>query len=288
MKPAQVVSIIIIFDQLRKEKLERLLEGIKSQDYRGKKEVILIHESDTPLEPPSLSLPVRYLNVPAKRGIPFNRNQGIKEAKGDIIVFIDDDCWVHEKWLSSLVEPLKDKSILAVTSGTKIPPSNLLGDSIAALGFPGGGSIGFENVWNVENGYTNHLAVGNCALRKTLFDSIGMFDETLRFGAEDAEFSHRLEKAGIPIKYASEGYAFHEARISMGSFIRWQLRRGRANYHFKKKVGPVGKFVKLRFWSAKNTLRLNKNYRLPLIIGLMGMSFTLQQLGYVQERWRDG
>ena len=283
------ISIIIIFDQFRQEKLERLLQGIKAQDYQGKKEIILIHESDEPRECPKLLIPVRYVTIPAKRGIPFNRNQGINKARGDIIVFIDDDCWVHETWLSSLIAPLDDKAISVITSGTKIPPSNFLGNSIAALGFPGGGTLGFEKVWRVSpQGFTNHLAVGNCALRRTLFDKVGFFDESLTFGAEDAELSHRLEKADIPIKYIPQAYAFHEARTTWKSFVRWQLRRGRANYHFKKKVGGVGSFVKLRLWSAKNIMKQNCNIRLPFILFLLSASFTLQQLGYLTERWRYG
>jgi GT2 family glycosyltransferase len=206
---------------------------------------------------------------------------------GSIIVYIDDDCWVQEKWLKSLVEPLLlDAKLMAVTSATKIPRANFLGDCISALGFPGGGSLGFEKVWRVtSDGYTNHLAVGNCALRREVFEKIGRFDEEMKNGAEDAELSVRLERGGFPIKYVPEGFAFHEARTTWKSFVKWQIRRGRANYHFKRKVGSVVGFVKLRLWSAKNIFLANKfNWRLPFIFGLLGASFVLQQWGY----WKEG
>ena len=281
-----LISVVVIFDKLRKEKLDRLLGSIKDQIKEYPAEILFIHESYSPLQPPEFSLPIRYFNIPEKQGIPFNRNQGIKYAQGDIIVFIDDDCWVQEKWLSSLVKPLfQDSKLFAVTSGTKIPSSNFLGNCISSLGFPGGGSLGFEKMWIVSaDNFTNHLAAGNCALRRTVFDKIGFFDESLKLGAEDAELSHRLEQASIPIKYVPEGHAFHEARTTLRSFVRWQLRRGRANYHFKKKVGKVASFVKLRVWSAKNILRENKtNPRLPIVVGLLAASAALQQLGYVLE-----
>lgn len=285
-----LISIIIICDQLRMEKLTRLLESMKEQLSIYPAEVLLLHESNRPLPSPSLPLPVRYLTIPEKQGIPFNRNQGIRAVRGEIIVFIDDDCWVQEKWLTSLVEPLlADDSLLAVTGGTRVPPSNFLGDCIAALGFPGGGSLGFEKVWKVSSaGLTNHLSVGNCALRRAVFKRIGDFDESMKSGAEDTEFSFRLEQAGMPIKYVPEAYANHEARTTWKEFARWQLRRGKANYHFKKKVGKVGEFVKLRAWSAKNVIKENINPRLPVIVGLLGMSAALQQLGYLQEKWKQG
>lgn len=284
------LSIIVICDKIREAKLVRLFDSIKFQIAKYHAEIVLIHESNAPVTLPKFPLKVKYVPIPAGRGIPFNRNQGIKHAVGNIIIFIDDDCWVAPNWLPSLVQPfLENKRLLAVTSGTKVPPSDFLGDCIAALGFPGGGSLGFEKMWKVSQGFTTHLAVGNCALRKEIFGTVGLFDESMKLGAEDAEFSWRLEKAGILIKYVPEAYAFHEARTTLSSFVRWQLRRGRANYHFKKKVGKIGSFVKLRLWSAKNILRQNStSIKLPFIVVLLAASFILQQSGYFRERWEYG
>ena len=282
------ISIIIICDKIRTEKLNRLLAGLKPQLSRRQAEVLLVHETNQAAALPSLACTVRHLPIPPHRGIPFNRNQGIRGARGEIIVFIDDDCWVPQKWLASLIHPIqKNKRVWATTGGTRVPQSNFLGDCIAALGFPGGGSLGFEKMWKVVNGLTNHLSVGNCALRREIFDKVGFFDESLKLGAEDAEFSVRLEKKRILINYVPEAYAFHEARSTLTSFFRWQLRRGRANYHFKKRIGNVGGFVKLRMWSAKNSLKQNGvSLKLPFIVGLLGVSFIVQQSGYLLEQWR--
>ena len=290
MDTKQLVSIIVIFDVFRQEKIIRLLESMRPQLDMYPTEILLLHESNIPVAAPTLPIPVRYITIAEKQGIPFNRNQGLDHARGDFIVYIDDDCWVQENWLKSLIEPLlQDASLMAVTSGTKIPPSNFLGDCISALGFPGGGSLGFDKVWKVsKGGFTNHLAVGNCALHREIFSKVGVFDETMKNGAEDAEFSVRLERAHLPIKYVPEGYAFHEARTTWNDFVRWQLRRGKANYHFKKKVGGVGSFVSLRVWSAKNIVRHNIfNWRLPVILSLQGSSLVLQHIGYIQEKRKN-
>ncbi len=286
------ISIIIIFDKFREEKINRLLNSIKPQLNSWDHEILLVQESnaDTISILPKLPIKVRHLTVPEKQGIPFNRNQGIKKSKGDIIIFIDDDCWVQEKWLSSLLSPLEENhELLAVTSGTKIPPSNFLGNCISALGFPGGGSLGFEKVWKVSaEGFTDHMAAGNCAMRKEIFGRIGLFDEAMKYGAEDAELSHRLAKNNILIKYAPDAYAFHEARTTWNSFFHWQLRRGKANYHLRKKISRIKPFLKLRAWSATNVLRHNfTNVKLPVIVTLLGASFVLQQAGYVAEAFRN-
>ena len=283
------ISIIIIFDVFREKKINRLLLSLKSEIQSLDCEVLLVQESNKPFNLPPMPIKVRHIPIEEKGGISFNRNQGIKHAKGEIIVFIDDDCWVRKGWLKSLINPLaSNQEILAATSGTKIPSSNFLGNCISALGFPGGGSLGFEKVWRVSNGFTNHLTVGNCALRRTIFIQTGLFDETMKSGAEDAEFSFRLEKLKIPIKYVPEAFAFHEPRTKMKEFVRWQLRRGRANYQFKKKVGKINTFVKLRLWSAKNIVKENiLNPGLPVILFLLCLSFSLQQLGFLREKFRN-
>ena len=287
------VSIIIIFDKIRKRKLQRLFNSMKDELSlcTFSTEVLLVHESSAAYPPKKddLPIPVRYINVTPKQGIPFNRNRGIDAARGDILVFIDDDCWVQPQWLRSLVQPLlDDPSLYITTSGTKIPSSNIVGDSISALGFPGGGSLGFTKVWKVsKEGFTNHLAAGNCAMRRSLLYKVGTFDETMKSGAEDAELSFRIENASIPIKYVENGFAYHEARSTFSSFVKWQLRRGKANYQFKQKVGSVSGFIKLRLWSAKNILVHNiMNWRLPLIFFFLGLSFVLQQVGFLMEKRR--
>jgi len=282
-------SIVIITDRIRYNKLSRLLSSIKPQldSTKHKIEILLLHESNKELSAPDLPVKVKYINIKEKQGFSYNRNRGISNAKHSIIIFIDDDCWVQDNWLNSLLMPFEnDPNILATTSGTHIPRSNFLGDCISALGFPGGGSIGFSKMWKVsKNGFTNHLTVGNCALRKSLFKIVGLFDESMKSGAEDAEFSFRMEKVKIPIKYVKKAYAFHEARTTLKEFIKWQLRRGRANYQFKQKVGPIEKFIKLRLWSTRNIFKKNlTNPALPIIFLLLGLSFILQQYGFILEK----
>tara|TARA_Y100000034_G_C6830643_1_gene374894 strand:+ start:301 stop:1155 length:855 start_codon:yes stop_codon:yes gene_type:complete len=282
-----MISIVIIIDKVRPA-LNRLFNSLKDQLKEYETEVLLIHESETKVTLPNFDIDIKYHNIKPKQGFSYNRNKGLEFAKGEIIVFIDDDIWVHKDWLKNLVSPiLNDSLIYAVTSGTVIPKSNLIGDSISALGFPGGGSLGFENVWKVDgDGFTDHICVGNCALRRKIFDIVGKFDESMKSGAEDAEFSFRMDQKGIKIKYVKEAYAFHEARDKFIPFIKWQLRRGRANFQFKKRVGNVKGFIKLRMWSAFNILKVNKyNWRLPFIILFLGLSFMLQQIGFFLEKF---
>lgn len=280
-----LASVIIVFDKLRPS-LFSLLDSIKCQKADFAFEIVLV--SEVRLDPSCKKRlkDCRIIEVPAGKGIPFNRNQGIKHARGRIIAFVDDDCLAEKGWLSGIVAQFSNPEVLAVMGRVIVPKSGFFGDSVSALGFPAGGSIGFEKIWHVSpEGFTNHLSTCNCAVRKSVLDGIGGFDESLMLGTEDAELSSRLEKKGVLVKFAPKAIVSHGARDSLRSFAGWQLRRGRANFHFRKKVGKVSGFVMLRFWSSKNIVQTYLfDPKIFLIIPLLVLSFLLQQTGFMLEK----
>lgn len=282
------VSIIIIFDQIRKE-LFPLLNQIRIQMKNLKEysfEVVLIHESNKKLKPLSEFKGFKYVNIPEKRGFSFNRNKGLENAKGNIIVFIDDDCLPVDGWLENLLAPLDDKRIEGVMGNVRIPKSNYIGDCISELGFPAGANAGFKNMWKVDKDeFTSHVTTCNCALRKDIFKKVGLFNEKLIYGAEDAELSYRMEKSGYIVEYSPKALAYHKARDNLSSFIKWQLRRGKANYYFRKEVGPIKNFLKLRIWSSSNILKKNLfDHKIFGVFPLLFLSFFFQQIGYYIEK----
>ena len=277
------VSIILIFDCIRKE-LFPLLSQIRIQTKQLKEcsfEVVLIHESDRELEPLKEFEGFKYINIPEKRGFSFKKN-----AKGDVIVFIDDDCLPREAWFENLIKPFEDERISGVMGRVNIPKSNYIGNCISELGFPAGANAGFRRMWKVsKEGFTSHISTCNCALRKDIFSKIRGFNENLVYGAEDAELSHRLEKDGYLIKYEPKAFVFHKPRASLSSFIKWQLRRGKANYYFRKEVGNIKGFLKLRIWSSWNIIKKNLfSVKIFGVFILLFLSFALQQIGYMNEK----
>ncbi|GAG28178.1 unnamed protein product, partial [marine sediment metagenome] len=218
------ISIIIIFDKIRKS-LFFLLDQIRQQSKGKNVEVVLIHESNEKLKLLKEFKGFKYVNIPEKNGFSFNRNQGLKYSKGDVVVFIDDDCLPREGWLENLIKPFDNKRIDGVMGDVKIPKVNYIGNCISELGFPAGANAGFKRMWKVsQNGFTYHISTCNCALRKKVFSKIGEFNENLIYGAEDAELSYRLEKGKCLIKYQPSALVFHAPRKDLKSFIEWMLR----------------------------------------------------------------
>ena len=224
------------------------------------------------------------VRVPERRGLGYNRNRAVDAALGDVIVFVDDDCWPDDRWFAELLAPLQDDSVDAVMGAVRIPPSTLLGDSISALGFPGGGSLGFAVMFEVDHEcFTRHISTLNCALRRRVFERVGGFDETMTAGGEDGELSHRIAEAGLRVKYQPSAIVEHEARTDLIEFSRWFFRRGRAAYQFSRRA-PMGRTVQGRLASYRRIIEMHaRDARLFLILPLLGASVLLQQAGFVWE-----
>ncbi|MBI5230612.1 MAG: glycosyltransferase [Coriobacteriales bacterium] len=250
------------------------------------------HEVVVGLETPEVAEPieerdvrgVRWIRIPGGRGLAYNRNRVLDAARGRILVEIDDDCTPQPGWLDALLVPLEAADVDAVAGGIIVPPAGFVGDSISALGFPAGGSAGFETMFVVrEDGTTENLSTCNCALKVPVVRELGGFDESLTYGGEDTELAYRLEHAGKRILFAPDARVSHPARTSLLEFGRWFYRRGKAKCQFARKV-PVSGYVGKRLSSYGRILKAHAtDPKIVLILPLLIASVLLQQAGFVVE-----
>jgi glycosyltransferase involved in cell wall biosynthesis len=233
------------------------------------------------------SYPCRVLRMSTNRGPARCRNEGARVAQGEILAFTDSDCEVAPNWFERMNQRFQESGTDAIMGRLVLKASTFLGDSISALGFPAGGSIGFEKIWRVDQkGFADSLSSCNCAVRKSFFQTIGGFDETFPYaGGEDSLLAYHLKKAGCRIRFCPDVLAYHGARDSLRSFLRWQFRRGKSSYIFSTKVRERRSYMALRMWSTANILRSSFGDRkFPVIVSLLALSFLLQMMGFFYER----
>ena len=264
--------------------IKKTLDSLKQQTFQDYELIVIDDCSKDKTYEIAKNYTKNILRNKKNLGPAASRNFGIKKANSQIIAFIDADCIATKDWLKNIYKYFT-KGEQVIMGNIKIPKSTYVGDCISALGFPGGGSIGFEKIWKVKNGYTDHITSCNFAAKKYIFEKYGYFDETFPLpGGEDPELSYRWVKQGIKIRYAPDVIVYHKPRTKLIEFIKWQIARGRTNYHFKKKVGKVNSFIKLRLWSSLNVLKASIfTSRILLVPALLCLSFFLQQYGYFIE-----
>jgi glycosyltransferase involved in cell wall biosynthesis len=282
LKQSNNISVVIPAYNAEKS-IQRTLKSLHDQSFKSF-EIIVVDDGSADrtadIAKPLASKVIKTEN----RGPAAARNTGIQHASGEIIALIDSDCQAEKTWVESISRVFADTEVSVIMGEVIIPMSNFVGDAISALGFPAGGSIGFDKVWKVTSeGYTNTLSTCNCAFRKEIFNKFGPFNEDFRYaGGEDTLFAARIVKAGIKIKYCQEVKVLHEPRTSLVSFMRWQVQRGKCALEFKRKIGNVSSFAKMRLWSTKNVIMTFCNDRkFPLILLLIFLSYVLQSFGFL-------
>lgn len=271
--------------------LPALLDSLSTQSYKDY-EIVVVDDFSRDRTPRiARDYQCRLIALSENHGPAYCRNIGVKNASGEILVFTDSDCIVDYCWLANIYKCFLNNNVAAIMGRLAIMPSNLLGDSISALGFPAGGAIGFDKIWHVDqNGFTESFSTCNSAVKKDIFEKVGGFDDSFPFpGGEDSLLAFNLRRAGYLIKYCPDAIVHHRARDSFADFVKWQFKRGISSYIFSTKVSGKKDFLSLRAWSTKNILRhYCRDKKMPVIVMLLCTSIVLQFAGYVYGRYQGG
>ncbi|UCC95409.1 MAG: glycosyltransferase family 2 protein [Candidatus Omnitrophota bacterium] len=137
------------------------------------------------------------------------RNRGLKESKGDIIIYIDDDVRIKEDFISAHLTNYSDESIDGVCGQVLCPsqpePTPPLPNTLT-FSYP----FGFIHFpFRSSRRSESILLVGtNFSIRKKTLFSVGGFDENLALD-EDMELSWRLHCSGAHLVFDPVASVFH-------------------------------------------------------------------------------
>lgn len=220
------VSVVVI-TKGRHAPTESAVASILATDYPvDRREIIVIEETREAC--PIQGDNVRYVAIPVRNlGFSFARNQGIRLASAEIIVFTDDDCLVERGWLQELIRPFMESAdTIAVAGALLVSGCGAIGECENILGFPGGG---VKYLHQARGAMTRWFTFStcNCALRKSALEIAGGFCEKLKSGGEDSLLSETFLKNGT-IFYNPRARVYHQARDSFFGVLFWFIRRGRA------------------------------------------------------------
>jgi glycosyltransferase involved in cell wall biosynthesis len=204
-------------------------------------EIVIVDQSDQPDPelracPPERGCRVTYSHTKT-RGASVARNDGIRLARSDILVFVDDDVLATPTWLSTLVATLEGAGAGAVITGQVRAGRPETDGSFAP-------SLQEDEQGAVYEGRAaaNVLWTGNMALFRATLDRIGGFDERLgpgnkRFpgGGEDNDFCFRALESGHRVVYEPNAVVHHRAWRPRSDYVgvRWRYGRGQGGFYGK-------------------------------------------------------
>lgn len=182
-------------------------------------------------------------------------NLGGMYSKGDILVFIDDDCIPFDDgWLSHLVGDFYSDQELGLVSGRNIIPQNSLVQSFIqkmnGLGTPDFG----PNDFYIQNEFFSFSGT-NMAVRKSTFNKLGGFDENL-IVSEDLDFCIRAYQKSVKAKYVSSAIIYHFHRDKVVPLLKHAWKTGKGNKGFIRKYGFWNKFLRGTSMSILGVLSL--------------------------------
>lgn len=172
------------------------------------------------------------------QGLSYARNRGIEAARGDFLIFVDDDILVRDPWLQVYQDARTRLPAASGFAGKVIPhfevdrPSWLTNEQLGVLAVVDHG--GFQRDLDPD-----HLPMGaNMAFGRTTFERHGTFRTDLGrrgrllYSNEDDEFIRRLFASGERVVYLPKALVEHivpAVRLTKRYFRRWKYQTGRTS-----------------------------------------------------------
>jgi GT2 family glycosyltransferase len=243
---------IIIATTGREEQLRRLLDGICRVNGREVTDPEVIIANNAPDETTAGVVEELTKEYSRREGIncwqvrePLPgkcraQNRAIPQAKGSIFIFLDDDVEVNSSWLQS-VAAFFTSHPHEVMQGSILMRDRDRENHQIRKALERYRTIDFIDYDFPPGADLKTLTGGNIAVRRKVFDRVGLFDHRLGPGqggfSEDVEFAQRVIKGGFRIGYEPKAVVYNEidwSRLTEEYFRIRHERQGRSRLIHKK------------------------------------------------------
>ncbi len=167
----------------------------------------------------------RLLAFHQNSGFAHAVNEGIRGARGDVVVLLNNDTEADPHWLEEIAHALEQNPRAGMVACKlrlfdKRDHLHSAGDFYRIDGIPGN-----RGVWEKDAGQYDDASgiFGGCggavAYRKIMLDEIGLLDEALGSYCEDVDMNWRARLAGYPVAYAPRAIVYHHVSATGGGPI---------------------------------------------------------------------
>ena len=155
---------------------------------------------------------IRTIDSSAVKGAAHARNAGARAARGDLLVFCDADDVVRAGWLANLTATLSGEAArFDAVSGLCVDFSD---DGEVPKWLPPPPTDALPTFLGVP-----YLLSGNLGVKRSVFEMVGGFDETLT-RCEDIALSWQLLRKGVTIGFEPSAVLDYRIRPSLTKMLR--------------------------------------------------------------------
>jgi glycosyltransferase involved in cell wall biosynthesis len=221
--------------------LRRMLESLCHQRLAlDEFEVVLVDDGSTDATDEvarsfSSRLPLRYV-YQRNAGLAAARNLGLFVARGEILLFLDDDDLADPRLLEAHAgahrrRPEPEVAVLGYTQLAPELASDPLMHFVTQVGclmftYPviePGKILDFTYFWG-----------GRSSCKRSMLLDHGIFNPVFRFGCEDVELAYRLSRHGFAVVYEPAARSTMFRGMSFDEFRLRVERQGRSNFVFSR------------------------------------------------------
>jgi GT2 family glycosyltransferase len=171
---------------------------------------------------------VRLISTP-NQGLGQARNEGLAAARGEFIVYIDDDAYPPPPWLKYLALAFSHSEHACIGGPNLVPPEDgRIGQCVADS--PGGPLHVL-----LTDEIAEHVPGCNMAFRRSSLAAIGGFDPIYRAAGDDVDVCWRLQDKGWSIGFSAPAMIWHHRRASIRRYWRQQVGYGKAEALLERK-----------------------------------------------------
>lgn len=202
------------------------LDALSRQSYEGAWEVIVADNgsqdgtrdivSDWIGRLPSL----RLIDASDARGANHARNAGSQSSRGELLLFCDADDIADINWVSAMAEALLHHDMVGGYIERKT-----LNNEVALAARP---LKAFDGLLD-SFGFLPYTPFANAGMHRDVWQRLGGFNESYRYGSEDVEFFWRSQLAGASIGYAPTAIMHYRLRSDLVEIAHQAYRYGRSH-----------------------------------------------------------
>ena len=180
------------------------------------------------------------------QGLSYARNCGIRESKGDIIIYVDDDAVVNKEYLRTYAE-FFSRNHEAAAAGGPITPQYETEEPEWMSHYTRMLLTGALDLGSKEREFPKGAfpGGGNVAYRRSVFDQIGLFNVELGrkgnslIGAEEKDLFDRMGSQGMKFYYLPNAILYHiipEHKLTKDYLKRLSLGIGQSERYRTKTI----------------------------------------------------